>query len=50
MVGSLYEYYAGHCPLCEVHLIYTTFEELALLPSLDNRLSLYTVFCYYFLY
>jgi hypothetical protein len=32
-VNFLWENYVGHCPLSEVYLIYTTFRELALLPS-----------------
>jgi hypothetical protein len=32
---------AGHCPLSEAYLIYTTFPELTVLPSSGDRLSLY---------
>jgi hypothetical protein len=42
MVDSLQEYYAGHCPLSQVYSIYMTFHELALLPSSDDWLSLYS--------
>jgi hypothetical protein len=39
-LGLLYEYYAGHRPLSKVYLIYTTFRDLALLPSQGDD-------CYY---
>jgi hypothetical protein len=33
--------YVGHCPLCEVCLVYLTFQELAILPFSGDWLSLY---------
>jgi hypothetical protein len=44
MVGSLYKYYVQHCPLSEVYLIYMMFQELAVLPSPADLLSLYWEF------
>jgi hypothetical protein len=38
MVDSLDHNYVGHCKLSEVHLLYTTFRDLAIVPSSGKRL------------
>ena len=44
MFDSSYSYYDGHRPLYDVHLEYTTFRELALLPTSRDQLSYCSIY------